>query len=95
MARVKALEAFKKDPDCERLVIAFKRVSNILRKRGRYFRVNRIPELLKEKEEIELNELREKIAPEILAFVRAQDYKGAFKKLTSIKDVIDTLSLMR
>ena len=32
--RGSALEAFKKDPDCERLVAAFKRVSNILKKAG-------------------------------------------------------------
>ena len=88
VARVKALEAFKSDPDCERLVIAFKRVSNIL-KSAEYISDKPLPKLLKEKEEKELNEVREKIAPQILAFVSAQDYKAAFKKLTSIKDVID------
>ena len=87
--RTVALEAFKKDPDCERLTVAFKRVSNIL-KSVADISDKPDPALLTEKEEKELNKVREKIAPEIEACVREQDYEGAFKKLTSIKDVIDT-----
>lgn len=88
VARVKALENFKSNPDCARLTVAFKRMSNILKSAERISDAL-FPELFREKEEKELYELREKIAPEILALVSARDYKGAFKKLTSIKDVID------
>ncbi len=87
--RITALEAFKKDADCERLVIAFKRVSNILKKAGDV-EPKADPALFTDKEEKDLHEVREKIAPEIEACVRENDYEGAFKKLTSIKDVIDT-----
>ncbi len=87
--RTMALEAFKKDPDCERLIVAFKRVSNIL-KNVTDISNKSDPALFIDKEEKELNKVREKIAPEIEVFVRAQDYEGAFKKLTTIKDVIDT-----
>jgi glycyl-tRNA synthetase beta chain len=86
--RIAALEAFKKNPDSERLTVAFKRVSNILKKAGE---VAPKPDsaLFVDKEEKELNEVRENIAPEIEALVGAKDYEGAFKKLTSIKEVID------
>lgn len=89
--RIRALEAFKEDPDCSRLVAAFKRVSNILKSAEGDYRPFKkpFPEEFIEDEEKALYEVSEKIAPEIEACKAEHDYEGAFKKLTSLKDTID------
>lgn len=86
--RIKALEGFKKDPACARLVVAFKRVSNILK--GAEFGDN-APDasLLKEPQEKELYETWKKIAPVIEGNWKKGDYEAAFSTLASIKDTID------
>ncbi|MDO8426198.1 MAG: glycine--tRNA ligase subunit beta, partial [Deltaproteobacteria bacterium] len=86
--RVKALEGFKKHPACGSLVIAFKRVSNILKGAGP---VDKSPDksLFKEKEERELYEASSEIAPVIEDCWKRGDYEKAFETLASIKDKID------
>lgn len=88
VSRVKALSTFKTHPDCERLVIAFKRVSNILK--GCDFRAERPNiSLFKEKYEEELNRVADKIAPVIDKHWQDGDYEKVFTTLVSIKDKID------
>jgi glycyl-tRNA synthetase beta chain len=87
--RVDALGAFKSHPDCERLVIAFKRVSNILK--GYDFTEDRPdPALFEGKDEAELMGVADSIAPVIERQWQAGDYEGVFTTLVSIKEKIDT-----
>ena len=87
--RVKALEEFKKNPACAALVIAFKRVSNILK--GFEFKDEK-PDatLFEEIKEKGLFETIEKIAPEIKRYWKEGDYEKVFETLSSLKGTIDT-----
>ena len=86
--RIKALEEFKTNPDCQRLVIAFKRVSNILK--GIDPGANG-PDaaLLVEPQEKALFEASKAIAPKMKELREKGDYRLAFETLASIKDIID------
>lgn len=86
--RIKALEEFKSNPDCQRLVVAFKRVSNILK--GVEPGADK-PDasLLAEPQETGLFEASQAIAPKMKALRENGDYRGAFETLASIKDNID------
>ncbi len=87
--RVKALEEFKKNPACAALVIAFKRVSNILK--GFEFKEEK-PDiaLFEEITEKGLFETIERIAPDIKRYWKEGDYGKAFETLSSLKGTIDT-----
>ncbi|MDP2682748.1 MAG: glycine--tRNA ligase subunit beta [Deltaproteobacteria bacterium] len=87
--RVKALEKFKKNPACAALVIAFKRVSNILK--GFEFKDEK-PDatLFEEIKEKGLFETIERIAPEIKRYWKEGDYEKVFETLSSLKGTIDT-----
>lgn len=87
--RVKALEEFKKNPACAALVIAFKRVSNILK--GFEFKEEK-PDmaLFEEIKEKGLFETIERIAPEIKRYWKEGDYEKVFETLASLKGTIDT-----
>ena len=82
--RIKALEEFKANPDCQRLVVAFKRVSNILK--GIDPGANG-PDasLFAEAQEKALFEASRTIAPKMKALREKGDYKLAFETLASIK----------
>lgn len=86
--RVKALEGFKKNPSCPRLVVAFKRVSNILK--GMELG-DKQPDtkLFTEPQEKALYEVSSKIAPKIDAYWKKGEYESVFETLASIKDDID------
>ncbi len=86
--RVRAIEAFKTHPACPNLVIAFKRVSNILK--GMEFTDER-PDagLFSDPHEAALFEALSKIEPVVKRLLVEADYKGAFETLASIKDRID------
>ncbi len=86
--RVKALEGFKKHPACGSLVIAFKRVSNILKGAGPMYK-GPDESLFKEKEEKELYEASSRVAPVIEDYWKNGDYEKVFETLASIKDRID------
>jgi glycyl-tRNA synthetase beta chain len=88
VSRVKALGTFKMHPDCERLVTAFKRVSNILK--GYDFKGER-PDisLFQEEYEEELNRVADTIAPVIDKHWQDGNYEKVFTTLASIKDKID------
>jgi glycyl-tRNA synthetase beta chain len=86
--RMKALEGFKKHPACTSLVVAFKRVSNILK--GMEIPGAPDTSLFLEPEEKELYEASRGIAPIIEAHAKAGDYEKAFEELASIKELIDT-----
>lgn len=87
--RVKALEKFKKNPAYGALVIAFKRVSNILK--GFEFKEEKPDSLLfEDAKERELFEIEEKIAPEINGFWKDGSYERVFETLASLKGAIDT-----
>ncbi|MBI5887837.1 MAG: glycine--tRNA ligase subunit beta [Deltaproteobacteria bacterium] len=87
--RVRAIEAFKTHPACPNLVVAFKRVSNILKHME--FKDER-PDagLLTDPHEKALFEAVSKIEPVIQKLLLDADYKGVFETLASIKDRIDT-----
>ena len=86
--RIRALEGFKSNPDCARLVTAFKRVSNILKNvepgQG-------APDagLFKEPQETELWKARNEVAPVMEEKRKKGDYEAAFEALAAIKDRID------
>lgn len=86
--RVKALEGFKSHPECGSLVIAFKRVSNILKglEPG-----GRLPDagLFQEVQEKELYDASSGIAPVIENYWKQGEYEKIFEALASIKDKID------
>ncbi len=87
--RVKALEEFKKNPACAALVIAFKRVSNILKG---FESKEEKPDiaLFEEIKEKGLFETIERIAPEIKRYWKEGDYEKVFETLASLKGTIDT-----
>lgn len=87
--RVRALEEFKKNPACSALVVAFKRVSNILK--GFEFKDEK-PDaaLFEDVNEKALFEIAEKIAPEIGQYWKGSDYEKVFEALASLKGIIDT-----
>lgn len=87
--RVKALEEFKKNPACNALVVAFKRVSNILK--GVEFK-NERPDtvLFEDVNEKALFEVAERIAPEIEQYGKEGSYEKLFETLASLKGTIDT-----
>ncbi len=86
--RIRAIEAFKGHPACANLVIAFKRVSNIL-KGFDLGEGGPDAALLKEKDEKALHELSVEIGPVINAAWGKGDYKAVFETLASIKVTID------
>ncbi|MFQ5586242.1 MAG: glycine--tRNA ligase subunit beta [Thermodesulfobacteriota bacterium] len=87
--RVEALGEFKRHPDCERLVVAFKRVSNILK--GHDLVDERPdPALFEGEHEAGLMGVAEEIAPVIERHLQDGDYEGVFTTLVSIKEKIDT-----
>jgi glycyl-tRNA synthetase beta chain len=87
--RVKALEGFKRHPACPSLVVAFKRISNILK--GFDFKDERPKEeLFEDPHEKALFEVSEKLAPEISAHWQRGDYEKVFTTLASAKETIDT-----
>ena len=88
VSRIRALEVFKGDPECESLVIAFKRVSNIL-KGSESSGADPDPALFIDAREGELYGLRIEIAPKVEERWRAGDYAGVFSILTSLKGTID------
>jgi glycyl-tRNA synthetase beta chain len=87
--RATALEGFKKHPACQSLVVAFKRVSNILK--GFKFKDERPDEtLFEDPHEKALFEVSQKIAPEITEHWQNGDYEKVFTTLASIRETIDT-----
>ncbi|MBI5875891.1 MAG: glycine--tRNA ligase subunit beta, partial [Deltaproteobacteria bacterium] len=91
--RVKALEAFKKNPACSMLTVAFKRVSNIL-KGQEAWEIGK-PEtpdasLFEYPNEKELFEITQRIAPEINRYWLQGNYEKVFETLASLKGTIDT-----
>jgi glycyl-tRNA synthetase beta chain len=87
--RVKALDGFKRHPACPSLVVAFKRISNILK--GFDFKDERPNEdLLQDPHEKALFDVSKKLAPEISGHWQKGDYEKVFTTLASIKDTIDT-----
>ncbi|MBI3753538.1 MAG: glycine--tRNA ligase subunit beta [Deltaproteobacteria bacterium] len=87
--RVKTLEKFKKNPACGALVVAFKRVSNILK--GIELNDEK-PDaaLFEDVNERALFEVEERIAPEIAAYWKDGNYEKVFETLSSLKGIIDT-----
>jgi len=86
--RIKALEEFKTNPDCQRLVIAFKRVSNILKGIDQGV-AGPDAALLVEAQEKALFEASKALAPKMKELREKGGYKLAFETLASIKDIID------
>jgi glycyl-tRNA synthetase beta chain len=88
LKRIRAIEGFKKHPACADLVIAFKRVSNILKGQDLG---EKGPDaaLFKESHEKELYDLSAKLTPVINACWKKGDYTRVFETLASIKDKID------
>ncbi|MBI3398034.1 MAG: glycine--tRNA ligase subunit beta [Deltaproteobacteria bacterium] len=87
--RVKALEEFKKNPACNALVVAFKRVSNIL-KGGDLKNERPDAALFEDVNEKALFETAERIAPEIEQYGKEGNYEKLFETLASLKGTIDT-----
>ncbi|TAN60069.1 glycine--tRNA ligase subunit beta [bacterium] len=86
--RINALEAFKKHPDCQRLSIAFKRVSNILKGAGD---IQPKPDASVFSDQLEkaLYAASLKTEPLIRAFCEQGEYLKVFIALASIKEEID------
>lgn len=89
VSRVRAIEGFKGHPDCGSLVVAFKRVSNIL-KGVELDRNEPDPALLEDDHERALWQAASGLAPAIERYSGAGDYERLFAELASIKATIDT-----
>lgn len=89
VARIKALEEFKAHPACKDLVVAFKRVSNILKG---FNAGGAVPQegLFQDPDEKELFKAEQEVSPAIKSFWAKGDYKSVFETLASIKDRIDS-----
>jgi len=87
--RIRALEGFKQHPACESLVVAFKRVSNILKGFDEKAATGPDTSLFTDPQEGELFEAGRSIAPVIDGHCKAGEYEKAFEALASIKDQID------
>lgn len=87
-ARITAIEGFKSDPACARLVTAFKRVSNIL-KGAEPSSIAPDAGLFQEEAERELFNAAQHIAPLIEEYGKAGSYAAVFTTLASIKDEVD------
>ncbi len=86
--RIRAIEKFKAHPACNDLVIAFKRVSNILKKtEPKAGEPN--PTLFVEDEERALYEISLEVAPVVAEHSLAGDYSALLESLASIKERID------
>ncbi|MBE9528504.1 MAG: glycine--tRNA ligase subunit beta, partial [Proteobacteria bacterium] len=86
--RIRAIEKFKAHPSCSDLVVAFKRVSNILKKAGSAT-VEPDAALFVEDEERALYEISQKVAPRIAEHSKAGDYSSLLESLASIKERTD------
>ncbi len=86
--RVQALEGFKKHPSCQSLVIAFKRVANILK--GTDLVGAPQEELFTDDAERVLWQTAREISPVILENLDNGNYDKVFETLASIKNSIDT-----
>ena len=89
VSRVRAIEGFKGHPDCGSLVVAFKRVSNIL-KGVELDRKEPDPALFEDDHERALWRAASGLAPAIERYSGAGDYERLFAELASIKETIDT-----
>ncbi|MBI5562117.1 MAG: glycine--tRNA ligase subunit beta [Deltaproteobacteria bacterium] len=87
-ARARAIEGFKSNPACPGLVIAFKRVSNIL-KGVEPSAAEPDPELFKDQYERGLFEAARGAAPLIAGYAGSNDYASVFAALASIKEPVD------
>lgn len=85
--RIKAIEAFKDHPACPNLVVAFKRVSNILK--GITPTGGPDPAHFKDEYELALHAESTEIAPVINEHWKNGEYRSALEVLASIKDTID------
>jgi glycyl-tRNA synthetase beta chain len=84
--KIKALEAFRKNPDFEPISIAFKRVDNILKDFGAgNFDVN----LLSNDAEIKLFSYFDNIRPKVEKGVAENDYDAALNKLAALRPHVD------
>ncbi|MDH4227214.1 MAG: glycine--tRNA ligase subunit beta [Deltaproteobacteria bacterium] len=89
VARVKALEEFKGHEAFGRLVVAFKRVSNILK--GFDAEDTSVDtKLFKEKDESSLLGAIKAASPEVEKYRSAADYSRVFTSLASIKEAVDS-----
>jgi glycyl-tRNA synthetase beta chain len=86
--RIIAIEAFKKHPDCQRLSIAFKRVSNILKGAG-MVPMKPNDALFSDLLEKALYSASSKIKPLIDNYREQGEYLKVFIELASIKEEID------
>ncbi|MBI5885468.1 MAG: glycine--tRNA ligase subunit beta [Deltaproteobacteria bacterium] len=90
VARITAVEGFKADPAFARLIVAFKRVSNIIVSRDG---ANRGPApdaaLFQEDAERALFETATRLSPLIEGYTKDGDYASVFTALASIKDDVD------
>ena len=86
--RIRAIEKFKAHPACNDLVIAFKRVSNILKKTEPEAK-EPDPVLFIEDEERALYEASKSLAPIMDQQWKAGDYSNLLESLASIKERID------
>ncbi len=85
--RIKTLERFKSHPSCSSLVIAFKRVSNILKGIKDISLPER--ELFEKDQEIALYDVALTVSPRIEQYWKEGNYERLFETLASIKDTVD------
>ena len=86
--RIKGLKSFKRNDECSSLVVAFKRVSNILKD---FDAGERGPDesLFTEEAEGALYRCASDMAPEIEGYRQNEDYKKVFEVLAGLKSPVD------
>ena len=87
--KLKALETLYKEKEFRDLLIAFRRIFNILKNNETYFNVNE-PEPTSEYEK-KLLEALEKLKPELDKYEKNMDYLNLYKALASLKEKVDLL----
>jgi glycyl-tRNA synthetase beta chain len=86
--RAEALQGIRGEPDFEALATAYKRIKNILNKQKIKF-TTPDPELIAEKEELELYSAYEQLRPMVSEGIGRGDYLGALRAMAGIRGVGD------
>ena len=87
--RIRAVREFRKLAEYDDLIVANKRIGNILRQSGNLLGVQVKPELLTEPSERRLYDQALDLSQEILPLIRASDHREILRKLSVLRDPID------
>lgn len=90
LARVKALDALRKEPDFEPLAVTFKRVENIIKKADASFQTNPVaPELFEDPSETDLYNAVIEVQKSVTDLIRNGNYDQALAHMATLRPRVD------